>query len=93
MTQKIAYTEHNAGGGSERELTPGRDSAATAKSVCLQRPGRGSSRGQAAADSVRPPTSYLAFALAPAAVVAVGRAKAITASPSSKLEPGLPPKP
>jgi hypothetical protein len=36
--------------------------------------------------------SYLAFALA-AAASSEGSAKAITASPSSKLEPGLPPKP
>jgi hypothetical protein len=36
---------------------------------------------------------YLAFALAAAAAVAEGSAKAITASPSTKLDPGLPPKP
>jgi hypothetical protein len=51
------------------------------------------SQERATANSRPPPISYLAFALAAAAAVAEGSAKAITASPSSKLVPGLPPKP
>jgi len=55
--------------------------------------GRAAARSQerAAAHLQAPP--YLAFALAAAAVMAEGSAKAITASPSAKLLPGSPPKP
>jgi hypothetical protein len=42
---------------------------------------------------LRASCDYLAFALAAAAVLAEGSAKAITASPNVKLKPGLPPKP
>src|ERR1700733_9366638 len=58
-------------------------------------PGAAAARSQerATANSRPPPMSYLAFALAAAAAVAEGSAKAITASPSTKLDPGLPPKP
>jgi hypothetical protein len=54
-------------------------------------PAAARSQERAAADLQAP--SYLAFALAAAAVMADGSAKAITASPSSKLLPGSPPKP
>jgi hypothetical protein len=49
--------------------------------------GRAAARSQerATANSRPHPISYLAFALAAAAVMAEGSAKAITASPSSKL--------
>jgi hypothetical protein len=49
------------------------------------------SQERATAHLQAPP--YLAFAMAAFAAVAVGSAKAITASPSSKLWPGSPPKP
>jgi hypothetical protein len=56
-------------------------------------PGAAAARSQerAAAHLQAPP--YLAFALAAAAAVAEGSAKATTRSPRVKLSPGLPPKP
>jgi hypothetical protein len=60
--------------------------------------GRSPPHERATAGSESPPISYLTLALcaalfSAAAATAEGSAKAITASPNSKLEPGLPPKP
>jgi hypothetical protein len=54
---------------------------------------RSQERATANSRPLRSVICYLTLALAAAAAVAEGSAKAMTASPSSKVSPGSPPKP